>query len=65
MLEPVGVLAVAAVCGAAAGLNIGNIPRLRAEAVKEGGGVESACADFDIIGLVKHTALIAPVFLKA
>lgn len=65
MLEPVGIFAVASVRGAAAGLDIGNVPRLRTEAVKEGGGVESARADFDIIGLVKHTALIAPVFLKA
>src|SRR3546814_20190282 len=44
-LQAVGVLAVAAVGGAAAGLPVGGVPRLRAERAQAGGRGEGSGAD--------------------
>ena len=63
-LQAVGVVAVTAVGGAARRLHIGGIPRLRADGVEEGGGVEGARAHFHIIGLHDDAALLRPEALQ-
>ena len=64
MLQAVGVLAVATVGGAAARLDVGGVPGLRADGAEEGGGVEGAGAHFHVVGLQHHAALLGPVVLQ-
>src|SRR5690606_30363538 len=63
-LQPVGILAVAAVGGAAAGLDEGGIPWLGPERAQRGGGVERARAHTHVVGLQDQAALRAPVIVE-
>ena len=65
VLEPVRVLAVAAVLRAPARLHVRRLPRLRAQRAQEGGGVARAGADLHVVGLQEGTALAVPVVLQA
>jgi hypothetical protein len=65
MLKAVGVFTVAPIGGPARGFDVGDIVRLRTKASKQGGGVESASAHFDIIGLLDNTTVIVPIFLNS
>ena len=64
MLQPVGVFAIAAVRGSAAGLDIGGVPRLRPKCAQRGGGVEGTRADFHVIGLEDDAALFPPIGME-
>ena len=64
VLQPVGVLAIAAVLGAARGLHIGGVPGLGPERAQRGGRMEGARADFHVVGLQDDAALIRPVLLQ-
>ena len=64
VLQAVRVLAIAAVLRAARGLHVGGIPRLRADRTQEGGGVEGAGTDFDVVGLQERAALLVPKLLQ-
>ncbi len=65
VLHAVGVLAVAAVLGAARGLHVGGLPRLGAERAQEGGGVRGAGADLHVVGLQEGALLLVPECLEA
>ena len=64
VLQAVGVVAVAAVFGATAGLDVGGKPRFGAERAQAGGGVGCAGADFHIERLEQGAALGGPVVLQ-
>lgn len=64
VLQAVGVLAIAAILGATAGLHVGGLPRLGADGAQEGGGVRRAGADFHVIGLEQCAAVFGPVGLQ-
>lgn len=64
MLQPVGVLAVTAIGGSSAGLDIGGIPGFRPDGAQESGGVEGARAHFHVDRLQNHAAVISPEFLQ-
>ena len=64
VLQAVGIVAVAAVFGAAAGLDVGGKPRFGAERTQAGGGVGCAGADFHIERLEQGAALGGPVVLQ-
>ena len=64
MLHPVGVLAIAAVLGPAAGLRIGGAPGLGPERAQGGGGVKGARAHLHVVGLQDHAALLRPIALQ-
>ena len=64
VLQPVGVLAVAAVLGPARGLHVGRVPGLGAERAQGGGRVEGAGAHLHVVGLQDHAALLAPELLQ-
>jgi hypothetical protein len=64
VLQAVGVFAIAAVGGTAAGLHIGGIPGFRADGAQKGGGMKSAGAHFHVIGLDDDTALAGPEVLE-
>ncbi len=64
VLKAVRVLAIATILGAARGLNVGGIPGLGANGTQEGGGVEGARTDFDIVGLEQNAAVAVPEFLQ-
>ena len=64
VLQAVGVVAVAAVFGAAAGLDVGGKPRLGAECAQTGGGVGSTGADFHIERLDNGAAFVCPECLQ-
>ena len=51
MLQSIGVLAIATVFRAAAGLHIGGLPGLGANGAQKGSRVGGACADFHVVGL--------------
>ena len=65
VLHPVGVLAIAAVGRAAAGLHIGGAPGLRPQGAQRGGGMERAGTHFHVVRLEQDAALAAPVLLQA
>ena len=65
MLQAVGVLAVAAVGGTAARLNVGRFPRCRAKAAQRSGGMEGARAHLVIVGLHDYAAQVRPIALEA
>ena len=64
MLQSVGILTIAAVCGASGGLHIGRTPRLRTDRTQEGGRMKSTCTNFYIVGLLKDATLPNPIILK-
>ncbi|EFH23415.1 hypothetical protein NEIPOLOT_00807 [Neisseria polysaccharea ATCC 43768] len=64
VLQAVGVVAVAAVFGAAAGLDVGGKPRLGTERAQAGGRVGSAGADFHIERLDDSAAFVCPECLQ-
>ncbi|MNN44140.1 hypothetical protein D3C81_1584180 [compost metagenome] len=64
VLQPVGVLAIAAVARTARGLNIGGLPRLGTERAQHSRRVQGAGADLDVVGLQNSAALVAPVFVQ-
>ena len=64
MLHAVGVLAVAAVGGTAAGLGIAGAPGLGTEAAQRRGRVEGAGADLGVVGLHDDAAMAAPELLE-
>ena len=65
VLHAVGVLAVAAVGGTAAGLRIAGAPLGGTERAQRGRGVEGTGTDLGVIGLHNDAALLAPVLLEA
>ena len=64
VLQTVGVVTVAAVFRAAAGLYIGGKPRLGAECAQAGGGMAGTGAHFHIKGLDYGAAFIGPEGLQ-
>src|SRR3546814_12971106 len=64
-LQAVGVVAVAAIGRAAAGLHVGSVPRLRPERAQEGRRVERTGADLEIERLDQHATLLGPVGVQA
>jgi len=64
MLEAVGVFAITPIGGPARGLDIGRIPRLRANGTQEGGRMESAGADLKVQRLQDDAALRRPIILQ-
>jgi hypothetical protein len=65
VLKPVGIVAVAAVLGAARRLHIGGAPRLGPDGAQEGRGMEGARADFHVVRLQQHAAMPVPEFVEA
>src|SRR5690606_35615687 len=64
-LQAVGVVAVAAVGRAPAGLHVGGVPRFRPERAQEGRRVEGAGADLQVERLDQHAATVGPVRVQA
>ena len=64
VLQPVRVLAVAPVLGAAGRLHIGRAPGLRPQRAQGRGRVEGAGAHFHVVGLEDDAALVGPVALE-
>jgi hypothetical protein len=64
MLKTVWILTVAAVGGTTRGLNIGNVPRFRAQSAQTGRRVKSARSHFHIVRLLNNAALGIPVFFQ-
>ena len=65
VLQAVGVFAVTAVAGAAAGLHVGGAPWLGPEGTQRGGGVEGAGAHFQVVRLQDDAALRRPKGVQA
>jgi hypothetical protein len=65
MLQPIRILAIAAIGGSARWLHIRGVPGLRAEAAQESGRVKGAGAYFGVERLDQHAALAGPVLLQA
>ena len=65
VLHAVGVLAVAAIGGTAAGLRIAGAPLGGTERAQRGRGMEGTGTDLGVIGLHNDAALLAPVLLEA
>ena len=65
VLQPVGVLAVAAVGRPARRLDIGGVPGLGPERAQGGRRVEGAGAHLHVVGLQDHAALLRPIALQA
>jgi hypothetical protein len=64
LVQTVGVLTIATVCGSAAGLNVGDAIRGGSEDAKERFGVHCAGTDFDIVRLLKNATLVYPEMRK-
>src|SRR5690606_27296666 len=64
VLQPVGVLAVAAIGGPAAWLDESGVPRRGTERAQRGGGVERARAHPHVVGREDQAALRAPVSVE-
>ena len=64
VLEPVGVLAVAAVLRPARRLDIGGLPRTRPERAERRRRMKRAGAHLDVIGLQDGAAVVRPIALK-
>ena len=63
VLEPVGVLAVAAVARPAGRLHVGRAPGLGPQAAQRGRGMEGAGADLHVVGLQDDAAALRPIGL--
>ena len=64
VLQPVRVLAVAAVLRPARGLHIGGLPRLRPQRAQRRRRMERAGADLHVVGLQDDAALLGPEALQ-
>ena len=64
VLQAVGVVAVAAVFGAAAGLDVGGKPRFWAERAQASGGMGGTGADFHVERLDDGAAFVCPECLQ-
>src|SRR5579883_2386574 len=64
LVEAIGIFAVAAVGGAAAGLDVSDAVGIGAEDAEEGFGGHSAGADLDVIGFLDDAAAVGPVFFE-
>jgi hypothetical protein len=64
VLEPIGVLAVAAVGWTTGGLYIGNVPGFGSKDAKEGGRIEGAGPFLAVIGLLNNAPLFCPIPLQ-
>ena len=64
VLQPVGVLAVAAVFGPARGLHIGGVPGLGPERAQRGGRMEGARPHFHVVGLQNDAPPVRPIALQ-
>lgn len=64
MLQAVGIVAIAAIFGAAAGLHVRGPPWLWTDGPQEGGRVACARADLHIVRLQQGAALLGPVILQ-
>ena len=64
-LHTVGILTVAAVIGAVAGFDVGDVPRFGTEHAQYSGRVHGARADLLAVGLPDQTAVLGPVALQA
>src|SRR5207253_9248368 len=64
LVQPVGILAVAAVRRTTAGLHIGHPIGLGTKDTEKCLRVHSACADLDVIGLLKNAIAVGPEFFK-
>ena len=62
--ETVGIFAVAAVGGAAAGLDVDHAIRLGTEDAEECFRMHRAGANFDVVGLLEYAALVGPEFFE-
>jgi len=64
LVKAVGVFAIAAICGAAAGLNVGDTVGLRAEDPPLCFRTHGPGTDFDVVRLLDDAAAVGPVALK-
>jgi hypothetical protein len=64
LVQPVGVLAIAAVGGPPRRLNVGHLPGLGAQGAQHRHGRQRARADLDVVGLQNRTALTAPIVVQ-
>ena len=64
LVEAVGILAVAAVGGTAAGLHVGDAVGLRTEHAQERFRTHGAGADLHVVGLLNDAAAVGPVLLQ-
>ena len=64
MLQPVGIFAITPILGAARRLYIRRTPRLRPQRAQGGGRMERPGADFHIVRLQNHAALIGPELVQ-
>ena len=64
VLQPVRVLAVAAVLRAPRGLHVSGVPRFRPERAQGGGRVKRARAHLHVVGLQHHAAVVRPIALQ-
>ena len=64
LVEAIGIVAVAAIGGAAAGLHVGGAVGLRAERAQEGFRARGAGADFHVERFLNDAAALAPVLLE-
>ncbi len=64
VLQPVGILAIAAIGGPAGGLDIGRVPGPGPQGSQGRGGMESARAHLIVIGLQDQAALPRPIVLQ-
>ena len=64
LVEAVGIVAVAAIGGAAAGLHVGDAIGFGPEHAQESFRAHGAGADFDIVGLLNDAAALGPVFFQ-
>ena len=60
LLHAIGIVTETAVVGANARLDVGHIPRLRAQDAQHGGRVHRARAHLDVVGLPDEAVLFAP-----
>jgi len=64
VLQAVGVLSVTAIGGTPAGLHIGGVPLLGADAAKKGRRVKGSGAHFHVQRLLHDTAALGPELLQ-
>src|SRR5208337_3689893 len=64
MLEPVWVLPVTAVRRPPGRLDVSHTIRLRPQHPQKGGGIERACANFEVVGLLYHASPVGPELIE-
>ena len=64
VLQPVRVLAIAAILRPARGLHVGGAPRLRPERAQRGRRVKRPRPHLHVVGLQDHAAMVRPVALQ-